>query len=240
MQRILLLFLPPLNINNFFSLQKPCRLEGHSNDVWLLQHSNSGDFIASGSVDGTVRVWRRPTGTHKGRGAHAWHLVATLACPIDEAAASTRKKGKPPPPPRVDQIAWTCDDSHILVTMQDCELHVFTFPEGKLIHNLRAHTDSVHVLLTHPIDPAVAITAGYSGDVVVWDVVQGVKWRTLFSKDTRPGSRAWPDELPFVDGFIAADGNSFALSDAAGQLHIYGYAFNLIIIIIFCLENIFF
>jgi WD40 repeat protein len=106
--------------------------------------------------------------------------------------------------------------------MQDTRVHIFSMPEGKLIHSLKGHTEAIHVLLAHPIFPSVAISAAYSGEVVVWDVVQGIALRTLDSKTTRPGGRSWPEGFPFVDGFISRDGIGFGLTDAAGQLHLYG------------------
>lgn len=198
-------------------------MEGHRNDVWLLQHSVSGEMLASGAIDGTVRVWRRPKQGRRGRGASSWHVEATLACPVDEeAAAIARRRGRQLPPPRVDQITWTCDDSHVVASMQDLRVHVFSIPDGKLHYSLKAHSEPIHVLLAHPTNPAIAISASYSGEAVVWDVLKGVALKTLDSRKTRPGPRMWPDALPIVDGFMAADGNSFALTDAAGQLHFYG------------------
>lgn len=37
-----------------------CQLKGHRNDVVLLQFSHDGERAATGSKDGSVRVWRRP------------------------------------------------------------------------------------------------------------------------------------------------------------------------------------
>ena len=44
------------------------------------------------------------------------------------------------------------------------------------------------------------------------------------TKQTRPGDRDWPDPLELMDGHWAPDGTSLAVTDACGQLHIYGTA----------------
>jgi len=47
--------------------------------------------------------------------------------------------------------------------------------------------------------------------------------RCSFStQDTCPGGRPWVDAIQMVDGHFSPDGASLAVTDVAGQLHIYG------------------
>jgi WD40 repeat protein len=204
-----------------------CRLEGHSAVVYLLQLSRRGDLLASASRDGTVRLWRRAGARALARrGAPAWAPAAVLACPpLAEDAAGAARRARPPPGGalRVDQVAWAADDATLAASCGDFSVRVFDAATGALRHVLRGHTDGVHVLLAHPHLPGLLLSASYDGTAVFWDTARGAALRALDSRDTRPGEgRAWPDALPFVDGAYSADGSRFALTDAAGQLHVFG------------------
>jgi WD40 repeat protein len=202
------------------------RLDGHRNDVYLLQFSHNGATLASGSKDGTVRLWRRPKRLRRSGRRPNWTLEATLACPVDEEAITlARQRRRTVPPPRVDQLAFTADDARIVVSFQDLAVHVFGVPSGKHLHALsKVHAEPIHVLMCHPFDPALAVSASYAGEVALLDVVQGKKLKGFDSRYSRPDGRPWPegDSLPYVDGFMRPDGMSFVLTDAAGQLHCFG------------------
>lgn len=208
-------------------VEEMVRLDGHQSDVYLLQQSHSGRLLATGSKDGNICLWKCPRRLRRAGRRPNWNLVATLTSPIDEVAlALARQRRRALPPPRVDQIAFTADDTHLVASFQDFAVHVFEVRTGKHIHSLSGvHSEQIHVLLSHPIDPAIAISAGYGGEVVMWDVIEGSVLKTFDSRDTRPDGRRWPDEdrLPFTDGYISSSGEYFALTDAAGQLHVFGY-----------------
>ena len=82
--------------------EEACRLVGHRNDVILLQFSNDGQRFATGSKDGTVRVWRQPA--RAGRRSRSWEQEAAMACPpTEEAIKEARRRRRPPPNPTIDQ-----------------------------------------------------------------------------------------------------------------------------------------
>ena len=201
-----------------------CRLQGHRNNVILLQFSHNGTRIATGSKDGTVRIWKQPR-KYKKKQAH-WDQELCLAClPDEEAIKLARQRRRPIPAPCIDQISWSCDDQKLLVSVTDYTIRVFSMPSGKLQTSLNAHTDRIHILECHPTDPRLAISASYDGEVHIWDIEQGgqgKKLKTFTSRATRPDGRTWPDTLFLTDGHFSPDGDRFVVSDVAGQFHLYG------------------
>ena len=195
----------------------------HQSDVYLLQQSHAGSWMASASRDGMVCVWKPGKGGHHRRlvPIDTWKFVCSFSAPIEEDdARSRRRKG---PPPRVDQIVWNADDTMVLTSVQNFRVLVYSVHDGKVMGELAGvHEEPVHVVLAHPYDPRIAVTASYSGEVVVWDILDGSPLKIFYSTDTRPDGRKWPDPIAYVDGFMSPDGHYAALTDAAGQLHVIG------------------
>ena len=201
--------------------QELCRLQGHSNDVILLQFSKSGERLATGSRDGTVRIWKKPRKWRKKK-AH-WEQEVCITCPPDEEVIkAARARRRPPPAPCIDQISWAADDSKLVVSVTDFTLRVFHMPTGILHHVLKGHTNRVHVVECHPTDPRVVASASYDGQVIFWDVETGDLLKSFDSRSTRPDKRTWSDSLCFPDGHFSPDGCHFLVSDVAGQFHLYG------------------
>ncbi|GAB4817147.1 hypothetical protein N2152v2_004193 [Parachlorella kessleri] len=212
--------------------QEVARLPGHRNDVVLLYFSNAGDRLATGSKDGSVRVWRHsqrgrrrgPGGGSSAGGGGGWALQFTIACPPDEEAVRrARQRRRAPPAPAIDQISWSCDDQRLVVSVTDHTVRVFDAATGGLLHSLRGHTEAVHVLECHPAYPRLAMSASYDGELVLWDIAAGASLQRLSSRDTRPDVRAWPDAIPLCDGHFSPEGCGLAVTDVAGQLHYYSF-----------------
>lgn len=207
-------------------VEEMVRLPDHESDVYLIQQSHNGRIMATGSKDGNICLWKCPRHLRRPGRRPGWTLKATLTCPIDEEAlALARHRRRALPSPRVDQMAFTADDVYLVASFQDCAVHVFDVASGEHLHKLSCiHTEQIHILLSHPYDTSIAISAGYGGEVVVWDVAKGYAIKSFDSRKTRPDGRTWPEEdrLPFTDGFISPSGEYFVLTDAGGQLHTFG------------------
>lgn len=195
----------------------------HNSDVYLVQRSYGGDWIASASRDGIVCVWKPGKGGHHRRlvPIDTWKCVGTFSAPEqDDDARARRRRAEPP---RVDQIAWNSDDTLILASVQNYKVLVYSLPKGQVVTELSGvHKEPVHVVLAHPFEPDIAITASYSGEIVLWNISRGVPIKIFHSVDSRPDGRKWPDPIAYVDGYISPDGQYAALTDAAGQLHVIG------------------
>lgn len=61
----------------------------------------------------------------------------------------------------------------ILAVASDHIIRVWCAHSGALLHLLRGHTQPTHVLDTHPFDARLALSAGYDGQVILWDIAAG-------------------------------------------------------------------
>ncbi|KAK7268358.1 hypothetical protein RIF29_21056 [Crotalaria pallida] len=48
---------------------------------------------------------------------------------------------------------------------------------GSLVHSLTGHTESTYVPDVHPFNPWIAMSAGYDGRTIVWDIWEGMPIR---------------------------------------------------------------
>ena len=196
--------------------------DSHASDVYLLQQSHSGSWIASASRDGVVCIWKPGKGGHHRRlvPIDTWKIVASFRAPEQEEDARRRRRG---PSPRVDQVVWNADDTMVLASVQNFKVIVYSVAKQKVVCELGGvHEEPVHVVLSHPYDPRIVMTASYSGEIVLWDIMEGTPMKIFNSVDSRPDGRKWPDPIAYVDGYMSPDGQCAAFADAAGQLHVIG------------------
>ena len=196
----------------------------HNSDVYLLEQSHGGNMFASASRDGIVCLWKPGKGGHHRRivPLDTWKCFGSFGAPPEEEEIIRSRKRRGPPP-RVDQIAWNADDTYVLASVQNFKILVFSVRENRVVRELSGvHTEPVHVVLCSPTDPAIAVTASYSGDIAIWDIMKGEPLKTISSVDSRPDGRKWPDSIAYVDGYMSPDGQYAALTDAGGQLHVIG------------------
>ncbi|KAF9179276.1 Bromodomain and WD repeat-containing protein 3 [Haplosporangium sp. Z 767] len=108
---------------------------------------------------------------------------------------------------------WSLDDSAVVLTTSLGEIKVFDSKTGGLIHTLKGHIrgSSIYVVDVHPQDGRLLMTAGYDGQVILWDIVKGIQLR----------SWTYP-EHEFLDGRFSPDGLMFAVTDQEGKCILFG------------------
>ena len=70
----------------------------------------------------------------------------------------------------------------VLAAISDDTIAVWDAHSGELEQRLRGHTFRTHVLECHPLDPRLAMSAGYDGQTIVWDLDEGralARWALL-------------------------------------------------------------
>lgn len=215
-------------------------LSGHENDVNYVQFSGCAvsskssivesskddnlpkfkntwynhDNIVTCSRDGSAIIWiprsRRSHGKI-GKWTRAYHLkVPPPPMPPQPTRGGPRQRILPTPR-GVNMIVWSLDNRFVLAAIMDCRICVWNAVDGSLVHSLTGHTDSTYVLDVHPFNPRMAMSAGYDGKTIVWDIWEG---KPIYTYNISV------ERFKLVDGKFSPDGTSIILSDNVGQLYI--------------------
>ncbi|KAJ1407727.1 WD40/YVTN repeat-like-containing domain superfamily [Sesbania bispinosa] len=171
-------------------------LSGHENDVNYVQFSHISIFHNKTwkeenvpkfknscylpSRDGSAIIWipksRRSHGK-SGRWTRAYHLrVPPPPMPPQPQRGGPRQRILPTPR-GVNMIVWSLDNRFVLAAIMDCRICVWNASDGSLVHSLTGHTESTYVLDVHPFNPRIAMSAGYDGRTIVWDIWEGMPIR---------------------------------------------------------------
>ncbi|KAJ2454103.1 hypothetical protein GGF42_003678, partial [Coemansia sp. RSA 2424] len=110
-----------------------------------------------------------------------------------------------------NQVAWICDNTRVIVSNNLGTVLAFDPHTGEVCWRRRAHSVvDVYVLIPHPTDPRIAISGGYDGRAIVWNVEKGEILREI-----KVGEQLY-------DGAFSEDGQYFALASESGAATLYG------------------
>ncbi|GMH08553.1 hypothetical protein Nepgr_010393 [Nepenthes gracilis] len=212
-------------------------LSGHENDVNYVQFSGCAvasrfstvdttkedntpkfknswfahDNIVTCSRDGSAIIWIPRSRKSHGKAGHwtrAYHLkVPPPPMPPRPPRGGPRQRVLPTPR-GVSMIVWSLDNRFVLAAIMDCRICVWNAADGSLVHSLTGHSESTYVLDVHPFNPRLAMSAGYDGRTIVWDIWEGKPIRIYET-----------GRFKLVDGKFSPDGTSIILSDDVGQLY---------------------
>ncbi|KAF9448137.1 WD40 repeat-like protein [Macrolepiota fuliginosa MF-IS2] len=118
---------------------------GHTNDIYALDYAKNGNFVLSGSADGTARVWDLKGGSHK---------VFTTDAAVEFGITSITIS------PNSRYVAGGCLDQ--LIRIWDVET-------GELVAKLRGHQDGVYSVRFMP-DGYNLVSGSLDYTVKYWDV----------------------------------------------------------------------
>jgi WD40 repeat protein len=127
------------------------RLVGHGAQVWSLAFSPDGQFLASGSVDGTARIWR------VGDGAP----FLTLPHPIG-----------------VTSVVYSPDGRWLATGSYDGVIRLWDAADGRPVREMKGHQGTVWSLAFHP-GGALLASGGNDTTVRVWGIDDGRLLRTI-------------------------------------------------------------
>ncbi|XP_070012397.1 uncharacterized protein [Nicotiana sylvestris] len=174
----------------------------------------SHDNIVTCSRDGSAIIWTtKPRKSSHGKLGRSWgkayHLkVPPPPMPPQPPRGGPRQRFRPTPR-GVNMIVWSLDNRFVLAAIMDCRICVWNAIDGSLVHSLTGHTQSTYVLDVHPFNPRIAMSAGYDGKTILWDIWEGIPIRTYDI-----------GRFKLVDGKFSQDGTSIVLSDDVGQIYL--------------------
>lgn len=159
---------------------------GHTADVMSVSYSPDGDFIATGSLDGTLRLWNVSTGL----------LQKVLA----------REKAG------ILSIAYSPDGGFIATGHNDTTLCLWDVSTGQQIRRCKGHGGAV-LSVSYSPDGLTLASASVGGTVILWDVSTGERLMTLTGHEKSVRSVAYsPDGVSLATG---SDDGTLRLWDVA-------------------------
>lgn len=142
-------------------------LNGHTKQVWSVAWSPDGKRLASGSHDGTARVWDAASGK--------------------ELLTLNGNAGY------VSSVAWSPDGKRLATGDQALTAHVWDATSGQELLTLKGHTGALESVAWSPDGKRLG-TASRDGTAKVWDAVSGHELLTLEGHMAQVFSVAWsPD-----------------------------------------------
>ncbi|CAL0320874.1 unnamed protein product [Lupinus luteus] len=168
------------------------------------------DNIVTCSRDGSAIIWiprsRRSHGKAL-RWTRAYHLkVPSPPLPPQPPRGGPRQRFLPTPR-GVNMIVWSLDNRFVLAAIMGNVLAKSRSYNGLGKFTFCTNVKS-YVLDVHPFNPRIAMSAGYDGRTIVWDIWEGVPIRTYEI-----------GRFKLVDGKFSPDGTSIVLSDDVGQIY---------------------
>jgi WD40 repeat protein/class 3 adenylate cyclase len=161
-------------------------LQGHTGPVDSIAWSPDGKTLASGSTEGTVKLWEVATGK----------LLTSLQAHTDS----------------VWSLAWSPDGKTLASASRDQTVKLWNAAAGKLLTSLQGHTGPVCSIAWSP-DGRTLASGSYDHTVKLWDVATAKPVRSLQAHTSGVYSVTWnPDGRTLASG---SDDRTVGLWDAA-------------------------
>ena len=193
---------------------------GHTNWVRSLAFSPNGRTIASGSGDGTIRLWNVATGLHnrtlKGHSAQVTSVAfspngRTLTSTSEDNAVHlwnvvtrTHNRTLKGHTTFVRSVAFSPDGQTLASGSADATIRLWNVATGTYRRTLAGHTDWVNSVAFSP-DGAMLASGSADATIRLWNVATGTHTRTL------AGHTDWVNSVAFSpDGAMLASGSADA------------------------------
>ncbi|KAG9144002.1 hypothetical protein Leryth_013883 [Lithospermum erythrorhizon] len=120
-------------------------------------------------------------------------------------------------------IVWSLDNRFVLAAIMDFffvywlslfhfRICVWNASDGSLVHSLTGISASTYVLDVHPFNPRIAMSAGYDGKTIIWDIWEGTPIRIY---ETGPyklvDGKFSPNKLKFATNINMPNGSEIYL-----------------------------
>ncbi|KDE08104.1 hypothetical protein MVLG_01586 [Microbotryum lychnidis-dioicae p1A1 Lamole] len=143
------------------------RLEGHTDSVTSVGFSFDGELVATGGMDGKVRVWGRQKHAGVADEFTNWALVQDLEGPNE-----------------VNWIDWHPKGNFLIAGGADGTVWMWKLPSGEVVHVLSGHTTPVTCGKWTP-DGKKFVTCSEDSTMILWDPRNGDQLHKLSPSDAR-------------------------------------------------------
>ncbi|KAF7778551.1 hypothetical protein Agabi119p4_2896 [Agaricus bisporus var. burnettii] len=126
-------------------------LQGHSDEVWNMQWSHDGAYLATCGKDKSAIVWKAGLSSETGHPIEEWSTHQILR---DH-------------PDFVGCLAWSLDDSILLTSAEQC-IKIWNVKTGVCLETLTEHTETVTALAWLP-DGSGFISGALDGKIIHWN-----------------------------------------------------------------------
>ena len=139
---------PEIN-SNVYSLHKI--LNAHHSDIWTVEFNPNGNWIASGSVDSTVKIWNKENGK----------IILVIKQPNG-----------------ITSLDFSPDGNYIATASYDAKVRLWKLPEGVLVKEFNGHPGTVWSVNFSPDGKTIA-SCGEGATIKLWNVESGQMVRTF-------------------------------------------------------------
>ena len=221
------------------------KLMGHISAITDLAYSYSGDrFLSASQKDGVIRVWSiGASGIWRGKSneRNVTQVVIKLTNPTG-STVNTQRRRAPGNATRTetskvscDVAVWTRDDAYIISSqsillkqsgteIQPGSQYLFLWNShtGQCLMGFSgAHTMQCPVVIPHPDDSSLVLTAAADGHAKLWDWETGRCIFTHKNKEcTNPDASTRSKLAGFLDGAWGPGGTNIVLTDDSGSVTI--------------------
>lgn len=201
----------------------PVRLfAGHTNRVWVLRFSRDSQWLSSGSLDETVKVWKVASGNLKSTLPHRGNAFPVDFSPdgkrlatASEAPHSFRvwtigdQQGtqSTPPLPDVRPLAFSPDWHYLASYGEKGKVQIWDFMRRRVLHQLSAGESPFQGVAKFSPDGRMFAAPGADNVARVWDTGTG---KELYSVSGDPAAA----EEGIVALFFSPDGNTLTVVDS--------------------------
>lgn len=135
--------------SNIYTLSKV--LNSHLSDIWTVKFSSNGNWLASGSVDSTVKIWNNENG----------NIILNIKQPSG-----------------ITYLDFSPNGNYIATASYDSKIRLWKLPEGVLVKEFIGHIGTVWSANFSPDGKTIA-SCGEDATIKLWNVDNGHIEQTL-------------------------------------------------------------
>jgi WD40 repeat protein len=129
--------------SNHYTLEKV--LNAHLSDVWTVKFSPDGNWIVSGSVDSTIKIWNKENGK----------VIVNIKQPEG-----------------ITSIDMSPDGNYIASASYDAKVRLWKMPEGSLVKEFTGHVGTIWAVNFSPDGKTIA-SCGEDATIKLWNLESG-------------------------------------------------------------------